>query len=92
MKNSVKLNPTVCIVGKTYQIIIISEQDALISVRVGDKVYYNHSNGIRISSAGVHKIFIPAEVLDIYEKQGGNIHCHKIFLYQILLFLQVVHD
>lgn len=64
MKNSVKLNPTVCIVGKTYQIIIISEQDALISVRVGDKVYYNHSNGIRISSAGVHKIFIPAEVLD----------------------------
>ena len=31
---------------------------------VGDKVYYNHSNGIRISSAGVHKISVPEEVLD----------------------------
>ena len=41
MKNIVKLNPTVCVVGKTYQIIIVTEQDALISVRVGDKTYYN---------------------------------------------------
>lgn len=64
MKSSIKINPTVCIVGKTYQIMIVSEQDALISVRVGEKSYYNHSNGIRISTAGVHKICVPAEILD----------------------------
>lgn len=64
MKNIVKLNPTVCAVGRTYQIMIVSEKDALISVRVGDKAYYNHSNGIRISTAGVHRITVPADVLD----------------------------
>ena len=63
MKNIVKLNPTVCVVGKTYQIIIVTEQDALISVRVDDKTYYNHSNGIRISGAGVHRITGPADGL-----------------------------
>ena len=64
MKDIVKLNPTVCVVGKTYQIMVLSEQDALISVRVGDNVYYNHSNGIRISAAGVHRFSVPAEELD----------------------------
>ena len=64
MEKIVKLNPAVCVVGKTYQIMIVSQQDALISVRVGDKYYYNHSNGIRISTAGVHRISVPAEELD----------------------------
>ncbi len=64
MTDTVKLNPTVCIVGNTYQIMIITEQDALVSVRVGDNVYYNHSNGIRVSSSGVHRISVPSEELD----------------------------
>ena len=65
MNDIVKLNPTVCVVGNTYQIMIISEQEALLSVRVGDKTYYNHSNGIRISSPGVHSFSVPTEELDI---------------------------
>ena len=64
MNDIVKLNPTVCIVRNKYQIMIISEQEALISVRVGNRVYYNHSNGIRVSSPGVHRISVPAEELD----------------------------
>ena len=64
MENILSLNPTVCVVGKTYQIIVITERDALISVHVGEKTYYNHCNGIRISSAGVHKISVPAAELD----------------------------
>ena len=36
----------------------------MISIRVGDKIYYDHSNGIRKSSAGVHRISVPAEDLD----------------------------
>lgn len=64
MNDIVKLNPTVCIVGNTYQIMIITEQDALVKVRVGNNIYYNHSNGIRVSSSGVHRISVPSEELD----------------------------
>ncbi len=68
MNDIVKLNPTVCIVGNTYQIMIITEEEALISVRVGNKVYYNHSNGIRVSSPGAHRIIVPSEELDKVRK------------------------
>ncbi|MDY4976920.1 MAG: metallophosphoesterase [Clostridia bacterium] len=64
MEHVMKLNPTVCAVGKNYQIMIVAEQDALISVRVGDKIYYHHSNGIRISAARVHRFCVPAQELD----------------------------
>lgn len=59
-----KLHPTVCVVGKTYQIMVVTEVEALISVQVGEKTYYCHSNGIRIASAGVHRIVVPTEALD----------------------------
>lgn len=59
-----KINPTVCAVGKNYQIMIVLDYDALVSVRIGQNVYYNHSNGIRISSAGVHRISVPITELD----------------------------
>lgn len=64
MNNIVKLNPTVCIVGNTYQIMTITQRDAMVSVRVGNNVYYNHSNGIRVSSAGVHRVSVPSDELD----------------------------
>ncbi|MBR1970598.1 MAG: metallophosphoesterase [Clostridia bacterium] len=64
MNNVLKYHPTVCAVGNTYQIMITTWCNALLSVRVGNKVYYNHSNGIRISSAGVQRFVIPMEKLD----------------------------
>lgn len=64
MNNVLKFHPTVCPVGKNYQIMVVTWCDALISVRVGDKIYYNHSNGIRISSAGVQNFTIPASILN----------------------------
>ncbi len=64
MNDIVKLNPTVCVVKDTYQIMIVTEQEALVSVRVDEDVYYNHSNGIRVSSPGVHRISVPADKLD----------------------------
>lgn len=57
MGNAVKLDPTVCVVGNTYQIMAVVEEEALLSVRVGDKTYYHHSNGIRISSPGSALLF-----------------------------------
>ena len=64
MSNALKYNPTVCVVGEKYQIMVVTWCEALISVRVGEKTYYNHSNGIRISAPGVHKFFVPQEALD----------------------------
>lgn len=59
-----KINPTVCIVKNEYQIMILTEEEALISVRVGENTYYNHSNGIRISTPGMHRFCIPQEDLN----------------------------
>ncbi len=64
MESAVKLNPTVCVVKDTYQIMVTAEEEALISVKVNGKTYYNHSNGIRISSPGVHRFYIPEKELD----------------------------
>ena len=43
---------------------IVTWCDSLVSVRVGEKIYYYHSNGIRISSAGVHRFSIPMSELN----------------------------
>lgn len=68
MGNAVKLDPTVCVVGNTYQIMVVVEEEALLSVKVGDKTYYHHSNGIRISSPGVHSFSVPEKELDREKK------------------------
>ena len=59
-----RLNPTICAVGKDYQIMIMADTEALYSIRVGEKMFYYHSNGIRISSPGMHRFTIPQEVLN----------------------------
>ena len=64
MKQTLTYHPTVCPVGSTYQIMIVTEREALLSIRVGQNIYYYHSNGIRISSPGVHRFTIPAIELD----------------------------
>lgn len=64
MSNALLYNPTVCVVGEMYQIMIVTWCDALVSVRVGEKTYYNHSNGIRVSTAGVQRFCVPTAELD----------------------------
>ena len=64
MRNIVKLNPTVCAVKDMYQIMIVSEDEALISVHVGDNVYFSHSNGVKKSKPGVHRVCVPMQELD----------------------------
>lgn len=73
-KESIMINkvlrggPVVCAVENNYNIIIPVKRDALISVIVGDKVFNNHSNGIRRSDTKVHKFVVPMELLN-KEKQ-----------------------
>lgn len=61
-------HPTVCAVGEKYQIMIPVKYDMLISVRIGDREYFNHSNGIRISSGEVQRITVPQKALDAAKK------------------------
>lgn len=57
-------HPTVCPVGNNYQFALVVSEDALISIRVGEKTYFCHTNGIRRSKPGVHKITVPMTALD----------------------------
>ena len=66
MEKIIKLHPAICAVGRNYQIMIVTECDALVSVRVGEKTYFSQSNGIKKSLAGVHCIIVDMETLDKY--------------------------
>ncbi len=57
-------HPTVFILGDTYQIITPVKSEMLFWIKVGDKKYYDHSNGILRSSTLVHKVVIPIAELD----------------------------
>lgn len=76
MQTITKLHPTVCAVGRSYQIMIVTECDALVSIRVGDKMYCSHSNGIKKSLAGVHRVCVPSCELDM--KKGYTLILQKI--------------
>lgn len=64
MNSPLRNGPTVCCVADLYCIAIPTQTDCLVSIKVGDKVFYDHSNGIRISNTSVHKIFVPMNILD----------------------------
>ena len=79
MESIIKFNPAVCVVGNAYQIMVITQKEALISICVKDKIYYNHSNGIRISMPGVHRFCVPSEVLDEgYKNAGALVVLNKV--------------
>jgi len=61
-------HPTVCAVGNEYQIIVPVKFNMLFSVRVGSKEYYNHSNGIKISTTKLQRVKVPMEELDREKK------------------------
>lgn len=59
-----KIYPTVFAVGSDYQIFIPLEFEAIISIRVGEKIYYDDSNGILRSNNRMHHVDIPMCELD----------------------------
>lgn len=71
-------HPAVCCVGNNYQIMIPVKYKMLISVQVGNKVYNNHSNGIRISSAEIQRVTVPMAELDRAKKY--TVICRKMIL------------
>ncbi|MCQ2483860.1 MAG: metallophosphoesterase [Clostridia bacterium] len=69
-------HPTVCAVGNNYQIIVPVKFQMLFCVKVGDRIYYNHSNGIRISSAEIQRVTVPAKELD--REKEYTVICKKM--------------
>lgn len=63
-----KEKPCVFAVGNTYQIIVLVESESVMWVRVGDRNYYDDSNGILRSGKNVHKMIVPMEALDKEKK------------------------
>ena len=64
MNNYFSLNPAVFAVDKYYQIMMPCEKACLFFVKVGDKCYYDESNGIMRSKNEIHRVQIPMNELD----------------------------
>lgn len=69
-------HPTVCAVGSEYQIIVPVKFNMLFSVRVGNKEYFNHSNGIKISTTKIQRVKVPMAELDREKKY--TVICRKM--------------
>lgn len=59
-----KTSPAVFAVHNTYQIMVSVTRESLFFVKVGDKCYYDHSNGIMRSLSPLHRVTVPMEELD----------------------------
>jgi len=59
-----KTAPAVFAVDNTYQILVPVEVESLFWVRVGEKCYYDESNGILRSLSELHRATVPMDELD----------------------------
>ncbi len=59
-----KTYPSVFAVGDTYQILVSVSCNTVMWVKVGDKEYYDHSNGVLRSDTTIHKMILPKNELD----------------------------
>ena len=56
--------PVVYAVGHEYQILVPVAYETLMWVQVGDRCYYDDSNGILRSGVSTHRMTVPMEELD----------------------------
>lgn len=68
MNSILKTDPAVFAVSDTYQIMVPVKCECLMWVKVGDKEFYDDSNGILRSKVTTHRITVPAKDLDNAEK------------------------
>lgn len=59
-----KTMPTVFAVGDTYQIMVPVTEHSLMWVKVGEKCYYDESNGVMRSLSLVHRMTVPMQELN----------------------------
>ncbi len=69
--------PAVFAVNENYQIMVMAYSEIIFWVTVGDKNYYDHSNGTVSSLNPVHRVNVPIEELD---KAGEyTVHYRRVF-------------
>ncbi len=64
MSEFFKLDPAIFAVDKYYQIMMPCVKSCLFFVKVGDKCYYDESNGIMRSRKEIHRVEVPMKELD----------------------------
>ena len=60
----IKISPVVFAVGEEYQITVPVSEACVMWVKVGDRCYYDESNGVLRSFTELHKITVPMSELD----------------------------
>ena len=66
--NRTELAPAVFAVNQDYHIMLYPSRPCLMWVKVGDKIYYDESNGILRSCTAVHRVIVPMQELDEAKK------------------------
>lgn len=69
--------PAVFAVEDTYQIMVRALSSSVMWIKIGDKCFYDHSNGILRSDVDVHRITVPAYLLD---EHGSYTVCQRAML------------
>ena len=59
-----RVDPAVFAVGKNYQIVVTTKTQSFVSVKIGDELFVDDSNGILRSSSRTHKFDVPQELLN----------------------------
>lgn len=59
-----RCNPVVTCVGTDYVIFVPVNTNVLMKIRVGEKYYFNHCNGVRISDTRLQKFTVPMAELN----------------------------
>ena len=59
-----ELTPIVFAVNNEYQIMMYVDEPSLMWVKVGDKTFYDESNGILRSNVTIHRVIVPMDILD----------------------------
>lgn len=71
-----KTAPAVFAVGNSYQIMVPVKSEVLFWVTVGDKTFYDHTNGIMRSAVSVHAVTVPMALLDV--ARSYTVHYRKV--------------
>ncbi len=76
MNPILRTDPAVFLVGDTYQIMAPVSRETLFWVKVGEECFYDDSNGILRSAVTMHRVTVPAELLN--REKRYTVFCRPI--------------
>lgn len=62
-----KCLPTVFVIEESYEILLFAKHKGILSVKVGNKIFYEENSGVLSSEKNFAKIRIPQKILDKYK-------------------------